>query len=308
MDSLTIVTVAFNNTDLLAKNIDFIKRNSGGIKIKFIVVNNNKEPLYLNTTESGIELLDNKSESFVGDGAESYHHASALNFAINRFINSHYLLIMDPDFFIIYPSWGKDILSHMEKSNLSFIGAPWHPRYYSKYRYFPSVQCLFIDLTKVEKSSLDFTPDINLVPIRKRLALKFIKYKRIYNRLIIGTSRDTGYRIFRRYAHDRKIKSECFNPGIEKYDFSVVDRFLPDLVRYFPSKKNYVIHKDFLNDYYITNGSLRNCEQFYWNQQPWGFHLRRFGNALDGNKQVDLSVIQSVLDRGFGNQLLFNKK
>lgn len=93
----------------------------------------------------------------------SYHHAAALNKTLAH-IKTRFVLFLDPDFYTIaQKNWIETIIQYMLNNNLSFFGVPWHPKYTNKYRYFPCVHCLFIDLKKVPIQTLDFTPDINLV-------------------------------------------------------------------------------------------------------------------------------------------------
>ena len=42
---------------------------------------------------------------------------------------------------------------------LAVFGAPWHPRWVYKNRYFPCVHCMFVDLDRVSIDALDFEPD-----------------------------------------------------------------------------------------------------------------------------------------------------
>ena len=91
----------------------------------------------------------------------SYQHAGALNqFLVNHEILTPYLLILDPDFFILRENWIRTVTSHMSQKGLAFWGAPWHPKWYSKHRYFPCVHCFFFFTWQVDCQRLDFTPDL----------------------------------------------------------------------------------------------------------------------------------------------------
>lgn len=90
----------------------------------------------------------------------SYQHGTALN----QFIRVHslttpYLLILDPDFYILRKEWIAEITAHMAQNELSFFGSVWHPRWFKKYRHFPSVHCMMIDSKRVPPATLNFMPD-----------------------------------------------------------------------------------------------------------------------------------------------------
>jgi hypothetical protein len=87
----------------------------------------------------------------------SISHAMSLNKVIDR-IDSEYLLVVDHDCLIVEENWIDKTISHMNASNLSFFGVPYFPSNYKSYRYFPCAICMFIDMRKVRKSSLDFMP------------------------------------------------------------------------------------------------------------------------------------------------------
>ena len=73
-------------------------------------------------------------------------------------VTTRFLLILDPDFFIVRRDWIADCLAHMQAHELSFFGAAHHPRRPTKFRYFPSVMCTFVDLSRVDRHDLDFNP------------------------------------------------------------------------------------------------------------------------------------------------------
>ena len=46
----------------------------------------------------------------------------------------------------------------MDEKNLSLYGTPWHPKWFTKFRYFPCSHCLFVNLTLIDLNLLDFRP------------------------------------------------------------------------------------------------------------------------------------------------------
>lgn len=91
---------------------------------------------------------------------------------------------------------------------------------------------------------------------------------------IIGSSRDTGYRIYEKY---RDRKSECIqpvfkdiNPAYLKSPLNIfIEQFLPENLCYLPKKK----------DYY-TKGFSGLGDEFMWQSEPFGLHLQ--GAQKDG--------------------------
>lgn len=174
--SLTICTVSFNSASFIQLNYDFIRRLNPGAEFEFLVVDNTPEKKrearivpesVPYSVYPGVEA-DVTNETFPkGD-----HHGRALNKVI-REVKTRYALILDPDFFIVRPNWIEDVLTHMKQKSLAFFGAPYSPRYPQKYRYFPTVMCVFIDLEQVNKDALNFRPGIhNPLLARKELRLR----------------------------------------------------------------------------------------------------------------------------------------
>jgi hypothetical protein len=160
-DQLTICSVSFRSTELLKLNIRITQNLNNGTDFRWLIVDNHHD-----FQESG--FVDNQNVQIIeGDPATnqgklkgSYHHAQALNKALN-YVSTRYLLIIDPDFFIVHKDWIAEALQHVSKNNLSFWGAPWYPSLRWKRRYFPTVSCLLIDLKKISKNWLDFTPELD---------------------------------------------------------------------------------------------------------------------------------------------------
>lgn len=163
---LTICLVSFNSQDYLKLNWQLTNQLNQNPNWQWVVVDNTPPAANVTldladprcTIVPGVEPDMTKLASYRG----SYHHAAGLNKALS-YVNTRFALILDPDFYIVRENWVEDVLAHMVQHNLSFFGVPWHPRWQGKYRYFPCVHCLFIDLEKIPVASLDFMPEIHLV-------------------------------------------------------------------------------------------------------------------------------------------------
>lgn len=163
---LTIVTVAGpGDEELIRKNFQHIAQQNAGVSYDLHVLDNGcfhghpaiSFEMPNVTVHRGQPLDPHKPNACRG----SYQHAAALNqFLRDHAVRTPYLLILDPDFFIVRSNWIADVISHMSSRGLAFFGAPWHPKWYSKYRYFPCVHCMFIDARQIDCPELDFTPDL----------------------------------------------------------------------------------------------------------------------------------------------------
>ena len=114
----------------------------------------------LSADDQYFTVVNGEPRKQIGRAVGSYNHASGLNKAL-ELVSTRYGLFIDPDFFIVRPNWIREIVDYMHSRHLSFFGVPYHPDRPSKYRYFPCVICLFIDFTRISKTELDFSPEIN---------------------------------------------------------------------------------------------------------------------------------------------------
>lgn len=163
---ITIVSVAGPGDEpYIRANLECIQAMNPGSRLNVVVIDNGK-------TGDNADGIRGSLDAVVLDGVPhdrtvpascrgSYQHATALNrFLRTGSVNTRYLLILDPDFYIVRRDWIGDCLKRMQSKGWAFFGAPWHPRWFNKYRYFPCVHCMFIDTEKVDLTTLDFMPDL----------------------------------------------------------------------------------------------------------------------------------------------------
>ena len=68
-------------------------------------------------------------------------------------------MILDPDAFVIYKNWCQELIKHMQEKDLAMFGAPYHPiKDFESFRNFPTVYFLLIDLKKIKKKIINFSP------------------------------------------------------------------------------------------------------------------------------------------------------
>ena len=194
------------------------------------------------------------------------------------------------------------------------MGAPWHPRWYRKWRYFPCAHCLFIDMARVAREYLDFTPEIHRQPSAyfslflaehewmKARGERFKAWGRILrhplltleedrrNRLIIGSSRDTGIHVYDRFARTHGIRYEVFTPVYRPRKDRMVpppdvridtrstlrellEHVRPDSMSFVPKRRGSYSQKGFRH-FGLPDLHQKGLEEFLWRRRPLGFHVR----------------------------------
>ena len=157
IEEITICTVLFEDDILLQKNIKKISDLNEKIKINWIIAINkniNKKTKFENYG-SNILLIDGINENLIGSAA--LHHTIALNLT-KKEVKTRFVLFIDPDFFLIKNNFLNEMIDYMQKNDVTLIGAPWHPKWYSKFRYFPCHHCMFVNTKKIDLDLLDFRP------------------------------------------------------------------------------------------------------------------------------------------------------
>ncbi|MEQ1500450.1 MAG: hypothetical protein ABL917_03720 [Parcubacteria group bacterium] len=324
-NTLTICTVSFGHKRLIEENMKLVEKMNPGVFVRWIIVDNTPQN-YGDTFEikntANVLVIKGIPNTFGQMARGSYHHASGLNLAIKE-VESKYALILDPDFFIVSKNWITEVLNHMKDSSLGFFGAPYNPKRYLKYRYFPCIHCMFIDLEMVDKKKIDFSPDYadeKLIANRNKVETEYqSKIKLIYRiwndlkshlryilkrQVIIGSSRDTGYKVYKNYSE--AFKSECLQPVFKMssskiYPFYLksflnvfLESFLSEKLSYFPKKIGYFAKSSF-SDLGFPEVFGRGWDEFLWKGRPFGFHMQ--GAKKDGgttnhsDDMVDLSRI-----------------
>ncbi len=349
--SLTIGSVYYSkeNLNLLKLNFYLTKKLNPTSDFCWLIVDNSPEGSQYKIKEEATNIKVIKGVKKINKlhAPGSYHHAAAINLSLEH-VRTRFLLVLDCDFFIVWGNWINEILDHMQKNNLSFLGSVWHPAWYAKYRYFPSIHCFFIDLGKVDVKKLNFTPDIKdnievYDEALKRLSSKFAAYesrfihslettglnvlknplstllyslhrtfgysKAIFDMLtlrdrrLIGASRDTGYRIYKKFCQSNH-KYETFTPVYRIPQFfrgpfyattslnRFLEKFLPEQLSFIPKKEGYFTEQGFKGKIYSKLGRY-NFEEFMWQGQPFGFHVR--GERNKGRGGENLKYVKKIV-------------
>lgn len=266
-----------------------------------VVENSNIDsPKRLETGACGFKVLPGVKPKRQGYAAASYHHGEGLNLGLSA-VTTRFLLILDPDFYIILDNWVPIILNYMQKENVSILGAPWHPQKYRKWPYFPCTHCVFFDLSKITKKSLDFRPDYDRHPSfnmffskMQRNLYKLFDPLKFIEKNFIGKEADTGFRIYQRYNDDPQITSEYFIPVYLPTKLLKLQNLAHSgQISLIPQQPNYYSTNSFFY-YRLPDFQKLGCEEFLWKEKPFGFHVRSFPKR---NKNNSLARIHSEIEK-----------
>ena len=205
---LTILTVGIEkHYGYFRRQLQMIDALNPGAEFRLLVVDNAA------MGAPKLQIDDPRCEVMAGvdpeplplPGRGSYHHAAALNLAILK-VETRYALVIDPDLFVVYRNWIAECLDHFKRRDLTFFGVPWHPRWYRKWRDFPCVHFLLIDLARAPAQSIDFTPAVVEDREMDEQALpQWLKaHASVWHaRMLIETRRDTGWKLRQRFGRAR---------------------------------------------------------------------------------------------------------
>ena len=289
---LDIVSVVFKNSELFAINQAITERLNPTTPHRWIVADNELgENQHLRN--DNLTLVDGAVKRPAGD-AGSLHHAEGIHNCLSR-VTARYVLLIDPDFYVIRPEWIADVLSHMETHQLSFFGSVWHPRWYYQYRYFPTVHFMLIDLQRAPLETLDFRPLIEKDRVWHWLNQGHIYFPdAIRLTLKICRIRDTGWQIYKRYVEKPGHQHEALIPSYQPpqnartaFEEKFGGWLWPDRFCFTPQREGYFTQESFLSSMSPTAWE-QGWEEFYWQGSPFAFHLRNVGRKSDSESELPL--------------------
>jgi hypothetical protein len=257
----------------------------------------------------------------------SYHHASGLNIALEN-VTTRYAIVVDPDFYVVRPNWVREIIEHMTRNDLAVFGAPWNPRWYQKFRYFPCTHLMVIDLHKLPYKPDMLAPDL-VRPGGKYISLFWQQYPELRaqgrkatikgliknartaikedlrQRTTIAMSRDTGYTLAGEFAKRRDLKAGLVTPVYKPTDGFVpttvfgpqrnplLDALVPDHLCYLPKRPGSHTDKGFADYGYPDFRGLA-WEEFTWKDQPFSFHVRGEVHRKSVQRTDDVQVLNML--------------
>lgn len=313
---LTIISVYHN--DLTKRWIelkwDFVMKLNSFKDWVWFVGDNSSPELVDKIDSKKFQVIPNGGPRFNKESGvkywQSYDHASAINFCLNK-VETRFVLHLDNDFFVVRPEWIRDVLTHMKKNDLAFFGAPYYPRDYRKERYFPTPAfCVLVDLEKIPLSALDYTPQFENAGSRTTKKNRLNLFNLKIREKNIGTSFDTGHKIFTRYYNDKNIRFECVQPVYNPFTDlrlaskpglvvnQIFEYFLPDRLCYVPKKSSYYVKSGFRElGHFDARGE--GWEEHMWQGEPFGFHARAMRSQKKGyyDDEKLISSVRSALSK-----------
>ena len=308
---LTICSVSYHNARHLGINWELANRlTRGDGNLRWVIAEN--------TPPGSDAKLDSDDARFlvipgVGeDHRDNWQHTEALHKCFEH-VRTRFLLVLDPDFYIVRPHWLRDVLGHMQRNDLAMLGVPWHPKYSDKYRYFPCVHCFFVDLGRMGVDALDFRPGCadeptktpaDRAPVERRSATaRWLDTVTLRHRR--KDYRDTGTRMYLRYRRDPRFRYECAIPVYklpDEYQGSrnplswrsrLIESLLPDSLCYLPKRRGYFVPDGFLDRRKGT--AAEHWEEFMWQGAPFGFHVRRNARKGERNEVAELDALERTV-------------
>jgi hypothetical protein len=304
---LTILTVALqDHVPYVIANHRLQRRLSPG-RVSWWVVDNDDGAVARALAVAGLEdvvVLPGVSRSEIPVvGAGSYQHGMALNLMAAH-CPTRFLLVLDPDLYLLCAQWAADVLEYMDSTNTAFFGVPWHPVWYGKYRSFPSVHCMFIDTRSVPVHELDFRPALSERPVHKlssraeagapvapggtslrkvlqaAATLLRVLYHLTLLRRQIGQTWDTGRAVREGFGDRRATVADVVAPREDfRFPFHLrtslgwwLERVLPGRWSFVP--RGYVTSRSF-TDLGLPSGREHGWEEFLWRGAPFALHVRR---------------------------------
>lgn len=317
MKPLTILTISYGHRTLLQENMrlsqslhtDFLSH------VEWHVAENSPadHPDRCNENEAGFIVSHGNGET--GKGI-SHHHATALNKLIHTTKLNRHVLILDPDFFLLFPDWAVAIPDYMLSQKLSFFGVPWHPRHHENYRYFPAVHCFAFDSQVIDPASLDFTPVLDVLTWKHTRITRLLNMIPAIGYRLTRRSWDTGTRVWLRYR-DKSAKYETVKPihqpepAHRTIKNRLIESLLPDRMCLEPKKPGYFSTDTFQDRGWLDMPIPDEWESFVWRDTPFGLHVRRSYASHRRSEENELSILPTILqslDRTIKRQVTLLRK
>lgn len=288
MNEISILFTNYKSEELIIKNIYLLKKLNPSFTGSIIIVNNDSESnIDKLITDDTVQIVNNPAlntnTSYLN---ASYHHAEALNIGL-KYVNSKILIVIDADFFAIYPEWIDHIVNSIKENKYLIWGSPYYPSYFTKYRYFPCAHFMAFNLQKININDLDFSPQLESYYLFQKKLNKCFVPKKVQPFFLVGKSKDTGYLI---YSIFKNVKYFSLVPvltinktlfGKLKYLMSYI---LPEKFSLYPkSHKSFSINSFLPAHYEVIN---KKWEEYYCGEKPFALHLRLGGNEFNNENSV----------------------
>ncbi len=315
---LTVCTVCYNSASEIIHNVELAERLNPEDSLRWIVTENSPQESTerLTAVSGNVTLLP----SIPRTHTPHFHHTIGLTRAILE-ARTRFILVIDPDFFIVMPEWLRALVGHMRSRELAMLGVPWHPLRTDKYRYFPAVHCTLFDTQYLAKERIDFKPDypdgdedpnwpngfvehgnyFSISPVSRVVtALGFFRHRRTFYI-------DTGGRMYKAHVGRSEAKYECLEPVYDHVEHNqslsrttrLLELMLPDDLCYVPKRYKHNPDLAFVSRY-LNESAPKHWEEFLWKGTPFGFHMRRNLKAGERSareeRELALKIVRSLAE------------
>jgi hypothetical protein len=232
-----------------------------------------------------------------------YEHALGISELLSR-VRTRFLLVLDPDCFVVYPNWLRDVPAYMIERRLGFFGTPMNPRRHNSYRYFPYMVCMFVDLARVSPRDLCFVPDVWQWSSQVRYSIRSAlatapKAGALFRWLLTEQWLTNGWRIKARFGDGRETAFECAQPvwdiDEELRRSGVLKRALhamtPASLSPIPKQSGYCTARGFASAL-APDAAALGWEEFMWRGEPFAFHV----GSVHGRERGYQRDLARVLD------------
>lgn len=311
---LSICTVSYNSAPFIRLNQRFVEQLNPSSPAKWIVAENSppESPQRVDSREFQGKLICGAS----GPHIPIHHHTIALK-KCTDLCETRFLLVIDPDFFVVLDNWIDIVIKHMLNNSIAIFAVPWHPKSGSKYRYFPAVHFAMFDTDRFQKDEIDFRPDYPDGENDPEWPNGWVKDRKYFStsilaRLLSGIPMlrrrrqfytDTGSRLYKKYVLSKNLAIEIGTPIFDRSRAlanlstrgRLLERLLPDELCYIP--KGYPADGvgPFLSTY-SSNAIPRNWEEFSWRNAPLGFHVRGNLERATRDSRIEISLVEETLE------------
>ncbi|MDP2171359.1 MAG: hypothetical protein Q8J96_13145 [Rhodocyclaceae bacterium] len=301
MKPLTILTVSYGHRTLLQENIRLAQSLHANFRhlVDWHVAENSPADHPDRCVGNEIGFIVRQGDGETGKGI-SHHHATALNKLLRTTKLNRHVLILDPDFFLLFPNWAEAIPEYMLSQKISFFGVPWHPRHHENYRYFPAVHCFAFDSQVIDPASLDFTPVLEVLAWKRTRIAKLLNLIPAIGYRLTRRCWDTGTRIWFRYR-DHSAKHEivmpvyCPEPIYQTIKNRLIESLLPDRMCMEPQQPGYFSTETFRDRGWLNEQIPDEWESFVWQDIPFGLHVRRSFAHHRRSDANELTVLPTIL-------------
>ena len=253
-----------DEVELFSLNYHSVRKFNPGSEHKTVLVNNTSASV---TEMDGIDIVSGLNVDFLSPllgKPVSDEVGLALMMGL-RAVDTRYICVLDPDFFVICPFWIEAMKAHMEAADVGIITAPPYPHHHNK-RNTVTNNFMFIDTERFPKAFINFVPSKRDIKALARGAkIKKIVGYALHLYFVKKIFLDCGDQIEERSETKIEYLTALYNHKQSPY-YTWLERIIPERFR--------LINKNV--PYLVADALSVAMEVWMWNAIPFGIHCRKF--------------------------------